>query len=252
MRLHSGCFVASSRWMFLWRLHSGWFSDGGPAVQPPGLSYKAHWEVLGCALCLLTTTAISRTGPVWNRAFAPAPAALVFLLDHVLFPSYMYVSPMYLCSCSTIWFLFCKTEIRIGTGKKPRVCVCDSRRPRARVPLVVWAWDLVCYPASLLWSPGPRPSPVFRSAICDCLSLNVPIPLCLSCGGSCSSCVVGGCAWRSCVRRLPAVVVSAPHLRPKSWSVVPPLRFSFCAFVGFLGFVGLAYEVIQYTYLSLL
>ena len=31
------------------------------------------------------------------------------------------------------------------------------------------------YPASLLWSPGPRPSPVFRSAICDCLSLNVSI-----------------------------------------------------------------------------
>jgi hypothetical protein len=27
------------------------------------------------------------------------------------------------------------------------------------------------YPASLLWSPGPRPSPVFRSAVCDCLSL---------------------------------------------------------------------------------
>ena len=47
------------------------------------------------------------------------------------------------------------------------------------------------------------------------------------------------------------MVVSAPHLRPKSWSVVPPLRFSFCAFVGFLGFVGLAYEVIQYTYLSI-
>jgi len=31
------------------------------------------------------------------------------------------------------------------------------------------------YPASLLWSPGPRPSPAFRSAICDCLSLNVSI-----------------------------------------------------------------------------
>ena len=155
VRLHSGCFVASSRWMFLWRLHSGWFSDGGPAVQPPGLSYKAHWEVLGCALCLLTTTAISRTGPVWNRAFAPAPAALVFLLDHVLFPSYMYVSPMYLCSCSTIWFLFCKTEIRIGTGKKPRVCVCDSRRPRARVPLVVWAWDLVVIRLHCCGLPAP-------------------------------------------------------------------------------------------------
>ena len=33
------------------------------------------------------------------------------------------------------------------------------------------------YPASLLWSPGPRPSPVFRSAICDCLSLK---RICLS------------------------------------------------------------------------
>jgi hypothetical protein len=31
------------------------------------------------------------------------------------------------------------------------------------------------YPASLLWSPGPRPSPVFRSAVCDCLSLNVSV-----------------------------------------------------------------------------
>ena len=26
-------------------------------------------------------------------------------------------------------------------------------------------------------SPGPRPAPVFRSAICDCLSLNVSISL---------------------------------------------------------------------------
>jgi len=32
-----------------------------------------------------------------------------------------------------------------------------------------------CYTASLLWSPGPRPPPVFRSAICDCLSLNVSV-----------------------------------------------------------------------------
>ena len=31
--------------------------------------------------------------------------------------------------------------------------------------------------ASLLWSPGPRPSPVFRSAVCDCLSLNVSVSL---------------------------------------------------------------------------
>jgi len=98
--------------------------DGSSAVLPPGRSYKAHWEVLGCALCLLTASAIPRTGPVWGWGVCPG-----------------------------------------------------SRRPRARVPLVVWAWDLVCYPASLLWSPGPRPSPVFRSAICDCLSLNVSISL---------------------------------------------------------------------------
>jgi hypothetical protein len=30
-----------------------------------------------------------------------------------------------------------------------------------------------CYTASRLWFPGSRPLPVFRSAICDCLSLNV-------------------------------------------------------------------------------
>ena len=54
-----------------------------------GPRYTAHWEVLGCALRLLTTTAIPRTGPVWARGFCPG-----------------------------------------------------SRRPRARVPLVVWAWDL--------------------------------------------------------------------------------------------------------------
>ena len=66
--------------------------DGGPAVQPPGLSYTAHWEALGCALCLLTTPEISSTGPVRGRGFCPG-----------------------------------------------------SHRPRARVPLVVWAWDfLLC------------------------------------------------------------------------------------------------------------
>ena len=30
-----------------------------------------HSEVLGCALYLLTTTAIPRTGPVWARGFCP-------------------------------------------------------------------------------------------------------------------------------------------------------------------------------------
>jgi hypothetical protein len=81
---------------------------GGPAVQPPGLSYTAHWEVLGCALCLLTTTAISRTGPVWDRGFCPG-----------------------------------------------------SRRPRARVPLVVWVWDCFVMRLSCCFFT------VFRSAICD-------------------------------------------------------------------------------------
>ena len=64
--------------------------DGGSAVQPPGLSYTAHWEALGCALCLLTTPEISSTGPVRGRGFCPG-----------------------------------------------------SHRPRARVPLVVWAWDFL-------------------------------------------------------------------------------------------------------------
>jgi len=59
--------------------------------------------------------------------------------------------------------------------------------------------------ASLLWSPGPRPSPVFRSAICDCLSLNVSsiasphLPPCRCAAGStrrpatwpCSRCAAG-------------------------------------------------------------
>jgi hypothetical protein len=62
--------------------------DGGSAVQPPGLSFTAHWQALGCALCLLTTPEISSTGPVRGRGFCPG-----------------------------------------------------SHRPRARVPLVVWAWD---------------------------------------------------------------------------------------------------------------
>ena len=45
--------------------------DGGSAVQPPGLSCTAHWEALGCALCLLTTPEIVSTGPVRGRGFCP-------------------------------------------------------------------------------------------------------------------------------------------------------------------------------------
>ena len=84
---------------------------GTPIKMPQSTANKiqltAHWEVLGCALCLLTAIAIPRTGPVWGRGLCPG-----------------------------------------------------SRRPRARVPLVVWA------------SPGPCSPLVFHSAICDCLSLN--------------------------------------------------------------------------------
>jgi hypothetical protein len=45
--------------------------DGGPAVQPPGHSYTAHWEALGCALYLLTTPEILSTGPVRGQGFCP-------------------------------------------------------------------------------------------------------------------------------------------------------------------------------------
>jgi len=90
--------------------------DGGSAVQPPGLSYTAHWEALGCAPCLLTTPEISSTGPV--RDFAPAPTA------HVL--------------ASRYW---------CGPGTS-------------------------CCAVSLLRSPGPCSPTVFRSTICDCLSIN--------------------------------------------------------------------------------
>jgi hypothetical protein len=82
--------------------------DGGAAVQPPGLSYTAHWEALGSALCLLTTRAISCTGPVWGRGSGPSS---------------------------------------VGLGP-------------------------FCYVASLLRSPGPCLSTVFRSVICGRLSLN--------------------------------------------------------------------------------
>jgi len=124
-------------------------------------------EVLGCALYLLTTTAIPRTGPVWARGFCPG-----------------------------------------------------SRRPRARVPLVVWAWDLLLCGFSAAVS---RPPPVASFSLCDLrlfvikriYSLATHHPIGWACGASTpcggprsSSCVVCGCAWRSCVRRLPAVVFS--------------------------------------------
>ena len=45
----------------------------------------------------------------------------------------------------------------------------------ARVPLVVWAWDF-WYAVFLPRSPGPCSPTVFRSAICDCLSVNGCFP----------------------------------------------------------------------------
>ena len=58
----------------------------------------------------------------------------------------------------------------VGSGPLPRLPPPTCARPVSGVGL-----GPRCYPASLLWSPGPRPSPVFRSAICDCLSLNVSV-----------------------------------------------------------------------------
>jgi hypothetical protein len=56
----------------------------------------------------------------------------------------------------------------VGLGLLPRLPPPTCARPVSGVGL-----GPRCYAASLLWSPGPRPPPVFRSAICDCLSLNV-------------------------------------------------------------------------------
>ena len=77
-------------------------------MQPQGLSYKAHWEALGCALCLLNTPEISSTGPVRGRGFCPS-----------------------------------------------------SHRPRARVPLVVWAWDLFVMRLPCCGLPAPARSLFF-------------------------------------------------------------------------------------------
>ena len=79
-------------------------------MQPQGLSYKAHWEALGCALCLLTAPKISGTGPVRGRGFCPG-----------------------------------------------------SLRPRARVLIVVWAWDF-CMWVFHRGLPGPA---LHCFSICD-------------------------------------------------------------------------------------
>jgi hypothetical protein len=57
----------------------------------------------------------------------------------------------------------------VGLGLLPRLPQPTCSRPVSGVGLGPF-----CYAASLLQSPGPCSSPVFRSAICDCLSLNVP------------------------------------------------------------------------------
>ena len=63
----------------------------------------------------------------------------------------------------------------VGLGFLPRLPPPTCARPVSGVGL-----GLSYYPASLLWSPGPRPSPVFRSAVCNCLSLNVSVSLRIS------------------------------------------------------------------------
>jgi hypothetical protein len=55
-----------------------------------------------------------------------------------------------------------------GSGHLPRLPPPTCSRPVSGVGLGPF-----CYAASLLRSPGPRPPPLFRSAIYDCLSLNV-------------------------------------------------------------------------------
>ena len=68
-------------------------------------------------------------------------------------------------------------RLRVSLITFSRARLRDCCRPRARVSFSGVGLGPSYYPASLLWSPGPRPSPVFRSAICDCLSLNVSISL---------------------------------------------------------------------------
>ena len=73
-----------------------------PGTCKATLWSRSSWEALGCALCLLTASAIPRAGPVWGWGFCPG-----------------------------------------------------SRRPRARVPLVVWAWDLVIIRLHCCGPPAP-------------------------------------------------------------------------------------------------
>jgi hypothetical protein len=93
--------------------------DGGSAVQPLGLSYTAHWEALGCALCLLTTPEISSTGPMWGRGFCPGshrPSACVPLVvwawDFLLCGFLAAVSRPLLAHC----FLLC--DLRLFVNKR--------------------------------------------------------------------------------------------------------------------------------------
>ena len=58
----------------------------------------------------------------------------------------------------------------VGSGLLPRLPPPTCSSPVSGVGL-----GPCCYAASLLQSPAPRPPSVFRSAICDCLSLNVSI-----------------------------------------------------------------------------
>jgi hypothetical protein len=117
-------------------------SDGGSAVLSSGLSYTAHWEALGCALCLLTASAIPLTGPVRGRGFCPGshrPRACV---------------PLVVCGP--------------GTSLLYDFYAVVSRPPPVALSLNVSGLSYLMY-----WSPGPCSPTVFRSAICDCLSTDV-------------------------------------------------------------------------------
>ena len=119
-----------------------------------------------------------------------------------------------------------------GSSVRPILAVLLGLLPRLPPPTCAHPVSSVglgprCYTTSLLWSPGPRPSPVFRSAICDCLSLNVSVPLRSPLYGEkpssfhSSGMVIQGHLQKRPARRQnpsgPEVLDSSPCLRAKAW-----------------------------------
>jgi hypothetical protein len=82
--------------------------------------------------------------------------------------------------------------------------------------------------AALLWSPGPRPSPVFRSAICDGLSLNVSFSLLPTATGASQRAAWCAAHGSSCVfsqlvgLRTPKVVKTRTPLASRCQHTSPP------------------------------